>query len=174
MLHQIGRGPAKEGDLFDSLAACHQRIRSFIELARVVAERADASPPEIADACVRVARYFREALPLHVADEEQSILPRLSDPKVGEGCLQALRTMHQEHDDHVAPLAELVAACELLGAEPTENEARRRLGELVVSLQEAFERHLVLEETHIFPALRQHLTDADRAAIADEMRARRA
>jgi hypothetical protein len=71
-------GPQKEiSDIVDLLLECHERIRSFIGLAGRLANCGPVSDTEVSDAAARVVRYFSESLPLHVADEEESILPRL-------------------------------------------------------------------------------------------------
>src|SRR5690606_18929577 len=75
MLHTIGRKSRSER-LTEMLADCHARIRSFIALAIAAGEQ-QAPPEEVAAACARVERYFVQAFPLHVRDEEDSVLPRL-------------------------------------------------------------------------------------------------
>src|ERR1051326_5002660 len=71
-------GPLDEpSDIVDLLKECHERIRTFINLAGRLAKAEEISDTDVRDGAGRVARYFSEALPLHVADEEQSILPRL-------------------------------------------------------------------------------------------------
>jgi hypothetical protein len=73
MLIKIGSSVAETGDVVDLLLACHERIRFFIDLAIRIADTTDASNEEIREAAARVVRYFSESLPLHVADEEESI-----------------------------------------------------------------------------------------------------
>src|SRR4051812_19767490 len=67
------RGPDTPAGL---VLACHERMRAFLTLAARVAA-GDAPGPDIAEAASRLHRYFTVSLPLHVADEEQSIEPRL-------------------------------------------------------------------------------------------------
>src|SRR4051812_25565021 len=96
MLIQIG-SPKEPPDIVDILLECHERIRSFTGLARRLASTHGLSEEEVRDAAARVTRYFSEALPLHVADEEQSILPRLSgrSPELDA----ALNGMQREHHE---------------------------------------------------------------------------
>ena len=100
-----GRGGPAGGDetLVEVLMACHARIRRFTALAITLAAPATASRPaaEIADGADAVRRYLAVALPLHIADEDASITPRLlaHDPALGP----ALDRMHAEHEAH-APL----------------------------------------------------------------------
>jgi hypothetical protein len=77
MYIQIG-SPKESSDVVDLLLKCHERIRTFIGLACKLGKAQEPSVDEIRDAASRVSRYFSEALPLHVADEEESILPRLA------------------------------------------------------------------------------------------------
>lgn len=169
----IGKGPKQTNEgLVDLLLECHQRIRSFSALAVAVSEQPDFQSSEVADACVRVQRYFSEALPLHVKDEEESIAPRL----IGKSreVDQALAQMQTQHRTHEAPLRRLLELCGNLRALPAETPAvRTELTELAIRLQSELERHLVLEETTIFPAVRIHLPVDTQAMIVRELRARR-
>src|SRR5690348_4599251 len=98
MLVQLGGSRRTQGDgPVELLLECHERIRTFIALARAAGEKPDAPAAEIADACTRVERYFSKALPLHVLDEELSVLPRLrgSSPDVD----RVLHDMESQHED---------------------------------------------------------------------------
>ncbi len=125
MLTRLGATATPE-DAVALLLECHDRIRSFLAMAGRIAAAGPGERDGVAEAAARVARYFRQALPLHARDEEDSILPRLrgADPEVDA----ALADMEREHGEHEVPLAALVAACESLAAEPS------RLPELAPSL----------------------------------------
>ena len=105
MYVQIGV-PKEPSDIVDLLLECHERIRTFVGLAGRLANTKQPSVDEVRDAATRVARYFSEALPLHVADEEQSILPRLSgrDSELDK----ALNSMREQHRQHEEPLRVLL------------------------------------------------------------------
>src|SRR6185503_9035331 len=86
-----GPRPKRSGDeLTGSLLDCHERIRRFtalaLELGRVAPPGAPEALEQIREAAAGVPRYFTVALPLHSADEEQSVEPRLValDPALGE------------------------------------------------------------------------------------------
>jgi len=171
---QIGRGPKKTPeDIVDLLLACHERIRRFIGMARRIAE-ADSPPEhELREAAAQVRRYFAEALPLHVADEEQSILPRLrgTDPELDA----SLATMHDEHDAHGPHLERLLALLRELEHTPSRHAAlRAELAEVSAHLERDFHAHLDNEEAVILPAIRDHLDAATREEMVRELRARRA
>ncbi len=170
MLARIGK-PAAAGDAVDLLLECHERIRSFLALARRVAE-ADPAEEGVADAAGRVRRYFGEALPLHARDEEDSVLPRLRG--VDARLDAALEAMHREHREHEPLLAQLVDACGAIAADPRALGARAPLLAAVsLELDVLFAEHLCSEETVVFPAMRRLLDRAADAAIVREIRARR-
>ena len=171
MLTRLG-APATSEDSVGLLLECHDRIRSFLALARRIAEAGPGAREGVADAAARVSRYFREALPLHARDEEESILPRLRgrEPAVDE----ALAEMAREHAAHGPPLAALVAGCDALAADPGRLDAvAPALARAAAELDAHFAEHLRREEGVIFPALRRLLAAEDDAAIVRELRARR-
>ncbi len=169
----IGIGTKKAGgDVVDLLQDCHTRIRSFSRLALRISEAEDAPGSEVAEAAARVRRYFTVALPHHVADEEESVLPRLAGKDARLDA--ALERMEEEHEGHVEPLRRLVALTSELASKPERlpalREALRREAELLV---EAFDAHLRAEEEVVFPAIREKLSDEEREAILTELRRRR-
>ena len=170
MLIAIGRRAKSEG-LVDLLLECHGRIRHFVQLAKHIGQRRDVSASEVSAACQSCERYFTEALPLHVADEELSLLPRLRG--LSADVDDALVTMHAQHREH-EPL--LRALLERLGAvrnAPDEAELRVRLAFVANALELEFERHLELEEQRLFPAIRRDMPEEAQACVIDELRARR-
>jgi len=166
-------GPLKEPeDIVDMMLECHDRIRSFAALACRLANASEPSQDEIRDAAARVSRYFTEALPLHVADEEQSIVPRLTGKNPDLDAI--LQKMHGEHSDHEAKLATLVETCNRLKASPEMlADVRPTLLETATTLQIEFEAHLKQEEDVIFPAIRSLLTPEQRTTMLSELRSRR-
>jgi hemerythrin-like domain-containing protein len=157
--------------LVELLLACHDRIRSFIGLARTLARDESSEPAQVVESCRRCERYFAEALPLHVADEEASILPRLAgkSPEVDA----ALATMASEHAEHARALEALLAALRELGKTPSSRAARSRLGAAADPLGLAFDAHLALEERVLFPAISTLLEPTTRDEIVRELRLRR-
>lgn len=170
MLHTIGTKPQGE-ELVDLLLACHGRIRTFTELAIQIGEWADASDADVTGACARVQRYFSEALPLHVEDEEEGVLPRLHGRS--RELDAALDRMSEEHDRHAAPLRLLLALCASLRANPREAGARAAMSAAAHQLRTELEPHLDAEERIVFPAVRALLTHDERRAIVGELRTRR-
>lgn len=155
--------------LVSLLAACHERIRSFAALAARVAEPGHTDAMR-SDACARVGRYFGEALPLHVRDEEESVCPRL----VGRSPeLDAVLTrMAEQHGEHEADVAELVARCAHVVAHGPNSHALLAVAAVAARLTLAFEVHLAAEEAELFPHVAA-LPQAEQDAIVAELRARR-
>jgi iron-sulfur cluster repair protein YtfE (RIC family) len=151
------------------LVECHARIRGFCALARRLGEGAEASAAR--EAATALLRYFSIALPLHVADEEESLAPRLG--RIGDRALESgLATMSAEHVELDAQLGELMRRWNEIIAQPTP-ERCAATGHLAATIAGDFERHLVAEEADLFPSLSK-LAPEEASAIVGEMRARRA
>lgn len=170
MLVTIGR--RDDGETLATLVrACHGRIREFASLAVALGVRDDVAADEVREACERCARYFREALPLHVADEDESVYPRMKGqrPEVD----RALDATRAQHGAHEAGLRALLDALDALREDPTRDEKRTALARIAGPMAEAFEAHLALEEAVIIPAFGALLGEAGEAAVVSELRARR-
>jgi hemerythrin-like domain-containing protein len=172
MLTKLSTGrDAGPPSLVDLLGECHERIRRFVALARRAAMQKDAPLDQVAQACADVERYFIEAYPLHVADEEESIAPRLRglSPTVDD----ALEAMAKEHRQHAPKLEALLRATAAVRSEPHHHGAREELATAAEALEIELEQHLVLEESAIFPAIRERLSAQTKTRIIDELRRRR-
>lgn len=176
MLIQPRRGLAHADDgesLLALLLGCHGRIRRFTALAVTLAEpaTADRAPAEIADGADAVRRYLEVALPLHAADEDLSLAPRLLAH--APGLADALARMHAEHLAHAPLLADVVARCAAIARAPHQLAALGPgLAEPARALAAALLAHVDEEERTVFPAATA-LPYADQTAIVAELRARR-
>jgi len=166
-------GSLKEpSDVVDLLLECHERIRTFIGLACKLGKAPEPTMDEIRDAASRVSRYFSEALPLHVADEEQSILPRLAgwNPELD----LALEKMRNEHIEHQGRLQLLLNTCNTLKSSPEMfGSLRDALSAAASALDKEYAEHLDEEERVILPAIRTLLPPDQKRAIESELRSRR-
>lgn len=165
-----GRGSEPAG-LVELLLDCHTRIRRFVDLADRLALAVDVSEGEIREAAHAVHRYFVLALPLHIEDEERTVLPRLIglDPDV-DAALDGMRREHQAHEAHVSTLVEIAAA---LDAAPTRHrDLRAALGRATALVRDEFSGHLAAEESIIFPAVARLLANQEEDMLA-ELRTRR-
>ena len=97
-------------------------------------------------------RYFGGAFPLHVADEEQSIRPRL----IGRSLLldAALARMDEQHELHEGMIQRLCTTANALRIEPRAPRFRDALGAVAHPLAIVLDDHLIAEEQIIFPAVR--------------------
>jgi iron-sulfur cluster repair protein YtfE (RIC family) len=171
MLFGIGRKHAVGQDLVDQLLECHVRIRAFSTLAVAVGERTDTPRAEVVDVCSRVQRYFTDALPLHLRDEEDSVLPRLRGRSPSLDA--ALARMHEQHEMHDALLGRLLALTTSLRCDPTDVHARAALLAVARPLRSVLEDHLCGEEEVVFPAVRAFVSLEEQGAIVDELQKRR-
>lgn len=158
-------------DVVDLLAACHRHIREHVVLARRLVVRGPESPPEeIRETAARIRRYFEQAFPLHVADEEQSIAPRLA---AADGVvIAAVKLMALDHREHQRLIDALIALCVEAEQRPTElARINARLSKVVELVASDLASHLEMEERIVFPALRA--LPGLHAEIREEMRQRR-
>jgi hypothetical protein len=173
MLFHIGEkgAPALPATPSAMLLACHARIRTFAGVSQRLT-LARGAPHEVSEAAGAVARYFTVALPLHEADEEASVAPRLralGRPELDD----ALDAMALEHARLHDVLRELSPIWSRLVVRPEDlaqdagalDEGTRRLDAL-------FGAHLAAEEGVILPALAE-LSLEEETAIVLEMRHRR-
>jgi len=175
MLNQISpaKSQPKTEDAVDLLTGCHDRIRHFTGVAVKLAHAQGAAPQEIVQAAAGVHRYYSVSLPLHEADEEETLRPRLgtvADEKVRHA-LMAMSDQHMAIDELLERLLPLLLMVqnnpEALSAAGAEMCA------ITKALDEMFHAHLQMEEEVIFPAIRAQLPDATQAEILREMQGRR-
>jgi iron-sulfur cluster repair protein YtfE (RIC family) len=160
-------------DALDLLLSCHQRIRHFAAAASKLSHAQGASHDEIRMTAAGVYRYFSVSLPLHEADEEDTLRPRL-DSLDDERVHHALIAMHDQHQAIDELLERLLPLVLLAERNPASlDQAGGEMCSLTKAIEEVFRAHLQLEEEVIFPAIRAQLPDEARAAMLSEMQARR-
>ncbi len=172
----------REAPVHDDSAAllleCHERIRTFSAMALRLAAATQApsapSAAEISETASAVRRYFAEALPLHAADEDESIAPRLRAFGPGDEVLATLDRMEREHAEHRPFLARLVPWWAAVATDPaklTLDDGARRLD--TETFIRDVESHLELEERVLIPAMRRLFPPELEGKLTHEMRARR-
>ena len=150
----IGRRPASPPDdaLLELLLECHGRIRRFLATGRRLVEAEGAPAAEVTETAQALYRYFATALPLHVLDEEATIMPRVRGRYAHVDV--ALDRMAAEHASHGPNLARLIDLCAELGQQPEQLPARRAaLNAVITALEGDLLPHLTQEEAVIFPVL---------------------
>ncbi len=157
----------------DLLLGCHARIRHFTAVAVKLAHALAATSDEIRQAAEVVHRYYSVSLPLHEADEDQTLRPRLdavADQQVHHALL-AMSDQHQAIDELVERLLPLLV---LVKNNPDMlAETGGEMCAITKALDEAFRSHLQMEEEIIFPAIRTVLPESARVWILNEMQQRR-
>ena len=177
MLNQItslsSSQPKSSEDAVELLVGCHQRIRHFTGVAAKLAHAQGAAPDEVRQAAGSVHRYYSVSLPLHEADEDQTLQPRLravADQQVRHALL-VMGEQHQAIDELIERLLPLLV---LVRNNP---DALAEVGGemccITKALEEIFRAHLQMEEEVIFPAIRSALPESARGEILREMQERR-
>jgi iron-sulfur cluster repair protein YtfE (RIC family) len=176
MLNQISpltSQPKTADDVVGSLIACHQRIRHFAGVAVKLAHAQGATPEEVVQAASGVHRYFTVSLPLHEADEEETVRPRL-DAIGDEKLRHALLAMGDQHLAIDELLERLLPLLVMVRNNPqTIHATGSEMCSITKALDEMFRAHLQMEEEAIFPAIRTGLPEDERAGMLREMQARR-
>jgi iron-sulfur cluster repair protein YtfE (RIC family) len=147
-----------------------------MQLSKTLATAGDDVPAaEIADAAAAIFRYFSLALPMHEADENTTLFPRICAAEPEGGLLrQAAETMVEQHKAIDELVAELLLICSALDGAPGRLPALApRLEHVTSALERIFAAHLHLEETVIFPAVVQLFPAEENEKILREMEERR-
>ncbi len=176
MLNQITppRAPNRPPeDAFQLLVACHLRIRHFAAAAAKLAHAQGASAEDIRMSAAGVHRYLSVSLPLHEADEEDTLRPRL-EAVADDRMRHALVAMHDQHQAIDELVERLLPLLMLLQRNPDAmHDTGSEMCSITKALQEIFDAHLKLEEEVVFPAILKALPEHERAAMLKEMQQRR-
>jgi hemerythrin-like domain-containing protein len=176
MAIRIGAKP--ESDFNNPLGLmrdCHRHVEKFLHVLTTVTEQAHggALNPEQREALGTALRYFEKAAPLHTADEEVSLFPRLRAAN-SAGALAALDALESDHREAEPAHAEV----DLLGRKwlaegaLSQDEARRLAG-LLRTLQETYRAHIAVEDDEVFPLAGRALAPSALREVGREMAARR-
>ncbi len=176
---QIGQKPAPTFQQpLELLSDCHRRIESFLGDLILVAERARGGPlqPVERTALETALRYFREAAPRHVADEEESLFPRLREcasdaARAALASVMALENDHRSVERDHAVVDQIGRRWLDTGRIPYTDVEILTLA--LKRLKATYDRHIAVEDHEVFPAAAQALEPAVLAAIGAEMAARR-
>lgn len=176
MAIQIGAKPDSGfDDPIGMLKDCHRRIESFLQILRIVADRATgrALSDEESAAVQSALQYFRSGGRRHNADEEESLFPRLraqSGPGHDEEIVD-LEEDHRKADGLHAAVEGFYLAW--IAAGRLSSEEDQQLKSATEQLRLLYEEHIATEETVVFPRAAKLLDGATIAALGQEFRARR-
>jgi hemerythrin-like domain-containing protein len=159
------------------MSECHRRIERFIETLERVARLSGRPLDDDQRAALQGAMtYFREAAPLHTADEEESLFPRLranDDPRahaLNERC-HDLENDHRKAEGLHAVVDSIGERWLLENALP-EQEGERML-DAVLELRRIYRAHIAYEDNELFPAAEALLHAEERRELGREMANRR-
>jgi hemerythrin-like domain-containing protein len=117
--------------------------------------------------------YIEGDLPLHIADEEQSLFPLLRRRCKPEDRIdQVLGLLSEEHERDEALAAHLVAGLKRVAA-GVASPSWDAFWRVATAFSETQRRHLSWENTVVLPLARKRLNVADMVTLGREMAARR-
>jgi hemerythrin-like domain-containing protein len=166
-----GKGKGRK-DAYSMLDRCHRKlgVRMAEMCAAAEALAAGSGGPAECDVVTDVLDFLDRTDARHVADEEQTIFPRLAATGAVPELIDDIEREHREHDElHADIRAEVAAWTE----RPPPPEQARRLAELSRQLEAAYAQHIEREDSELVPAMKAHLSQSDIEAIFAEMQARR-
>jgi hemerythrin-like domain-containing protein len=175
---QIGQKESHFGSPLGLLSDCHRRIETFLGVLNRLARDGDGRElsEEERTALSNALAYFRTSAPNHTADEEISLFPRLRalDHPMAKDSLDKLTALESDHvlaaADH--SLVDLLGL-RLLEKRALSSEDRRSLREALGRLSRLYARHIVVEDTELFPLAGRVLPVEELASIGREMAERR-
>jgi iron-sulfur cluster repair protein YtfE (RIC family) len=167
--------PSASATALEMLLGCHARTRHFMQLSQTLVHAECAPYQEIAQASASVLRHFGTVLPLHEADENESLFPRLRAAQPTGGLVrEAAETMVEQHKAIQELVTELLPLCASLERQPGRLPfLSHRLDHVAQALNQIFAAHLCLEETVVFPAITEWLSPAQIKEMSREMHGRR-
>ena len=161
-------------DAITLLLGRHDRIRHFTDVADRLNLNQQSPAEDRQQAASTVLRYYEIALPLHEADENDSVYPRLQKALPQGELAAANQAMIDQHTEIDALVAQLLPMWRTIADDPAQQEKlSAALCHRVQRLKQLWTSHLRLEEELVIPALRRFLSQQDLGAIKAEMRARR-
>lgn len=176
----IGDAPQPDFDRpIELLMDCHRRVERFLEVLLSLATDHGDRPldGEHREALETALNYFRGAAPMHTADEEQSLFPRMRDSGDPDARAAADRLAQLESDHHdadarharVDALGRRWLACgQLSGRDADELLAHLR------ALAMLYAEHIRAEDEEIFPLAARTLNGEQLREVGHEMARRRA
>jgi pyridoxamine 5'-phosphate oxidase len=159
------------------LRACHERVRRMVELLVPLQEHVRTHGPDARAAVTAgmIRKYFEQAWPRHLQDEELDILPRIQarlrdrHTVTARNIVETIGIVAEQHEafwplwQDVAPALRAIES----GAPARFDAAAMQ------AFVELFRTHLALEEDVLDPAYARLLTAEDLDQIGKSMAARR-
>lgn len=158
-------------DVVDLLLDAHIEARQIVSMAESLSSGSATSGAR--ETAITIADHVAWLMPMHNEDEDKSLAPRLMGRH--HSVDYALDQMKLQHLALAGPMARVRMLCLILAGDISRLHALRfELGAAVKDLRERLAEHHDLEESVVFPALKQLLCTEELESIAAEMLARRA
>ena len=176
---QIGKEALADfTDPITMLHECHRRIEHFLDALMTISRRQQGGTLDERhrSALSSALRYFDQAAPLHTADEEESLFPRLRKSTAEEAVLlgEYLSELEVEHRDKEQRhgIVHRLGTTWLEEGSLSIEEAQMLVNELE-RLELTYRRHICGEEERVFPVAINLLPQEELRAIGSEMKVRR-
>jgi len=140
-------GPLPSSEPLGLFTDCHRRIEAALEVLEAAARWPDPLEGAQRQALERALRFFREMVPKHTADEEQSLFPRLRDVGVDLPELRALEAEHRQAEEWHGEVDQL-GEIRLKGG--WDEAQRERYAEVMGVMAAAYRRHMRISTTPMF------------------------
>jgi hemerythrin-like domain-containing protein len=150
----------------------HRVVEEKLRLLARAEGRLDERKSEALAQIEELIAFFDWHLPIHIADEEISVFKRLRGRVTGRE-EEALDLLEEQHRISCRLQAELHKAVDEYKKKPGKRSAEK-IRTVVCDLLDLYRRHIRLEDEVILRAAHRVLTAVELAAIADEMKKRRA
>jgi hemerythrin-like domain-containing protein len=169
----IGHADPGFEDPVGLMVARHRRIERPVAVLIDLAVRRDGCvlTGSQSSALEAALKYFRDAAPHHMADEEQSLCPALQQASRGAHDLLGLERGHRRAETLHATVNELGLTCLRRGT-LDESEARK-LQTAPADLSALYREHIRTEEERVFPLAQRTLTQKALEKIGRDMAFRR-
>lgn len=162
-------------DPIGMLTDCHRRIERFLDILCNIGEHArDRRLMQEETSAVQASlKYFREGGVRHIADEEESLFPRLRSAAAAQAqhAIEHLEGEHREADQLHATVDRLYT--DWIRAGELNAPDRETLLAGTRRLRELYAEHIRAEEQTVFPVAAQVLDAQAIAAMGEEFRVRR-
>lgn len=158
------------------LKDCHRRFEKYLlvfeHLAKVAA--GGTLSAEEAASLTRAIDYFEIAAVRHVADEEESLFPRMRAHPEGEAALDEIEALEQDHcRAHVLHCEANLLGRRWIAAGRLTTGEQARFADAATALAQLYREHIAREDGELFPLAERLLSEDDLTGMGREMADRR-
>ncbi len=159
----------------DLLLSCHEKILHFsstlVELSTVLEKEGWSN--ELTTTSDQIRRYFNIASPEHHLDEEHHLFPAIIalDPELTQPeSIEILQLLNRLIKEHVESDAQWQSLNKMLEEKTEDFEALKKLS---LQFKNNMHEHAAIENEHIFPYAKAHISEKELKKIGLEIAERR-